>query len=134
MIATLLVAGLALQAQPVGWFVPDEKDVHFQVIAKVDGEKDWPFVAERGRLVCVSMTPGPAVMFVPDGEGDDERPLILDVNPYGMLINNMGRTKPGLLPYGGKLEELIRRVAPFVAMGHMLCKQKDGPAVPGSEL
>ena len=134
MIATLLVAGLALQAQPVGGLIPDEKDLHFQVITKADGEKDWPFVAARGKLVCISLISGPAVMFVPDGKGDDEQPLMLDVNPYGMVINNMGMKKSALLPYGGKLEELIRRVAPFVAMGHMLCKQKDGPAVPGSEL
>jgi hypothetical protein len=29
---------------------------------------------------------------------------------------------------------LIRRVAPFVAMGQMLCKHKDSLVVPGSEL
>ena len=31
-------------------------------------------------------------------------------------------------------EELIRRIAPFAPMGNVLCKQKNGPNVPGGEL
>jgi hypothetical protein len=132
MIGALLAVAIAGQPVPAGWFEPGMEDVHFQTIKKSEGEKDWPFVASSGKLLCVSMVPGPVVAFIADGSAEKDRPLLLDANPYNMMIQNWG-LKNVLLPYD-KPEELIKRIAPFVAMGHMLCKQKNGPGVPGGEL
>ncbi|CAN7687376.1 hypothetical protein [Rhizobium sp. LjRoot254] len=130
MIGALPAAGLMIQ--PAGFVVPDASDVRFQAISRANGEKDWPFVADSGKLACVRMFPGPVVVFIPDGAAAKDRGVILDANPYAMMINNWG-VKNVLLPYD-KPEELIRRIAPFVAQGRMLCKHNDGPVVPGAEL
>ena len=130
MIGVVLAASVMLQ--PVGTFVPDASDVRMQKIARVEGESGWPFVADRGTLACVRAFPKSVVLFVPDGSQEDERGVLLDANPYAMMINNWGM-KNVLLPYKTP-EELIKRIAPFVAQGLMLCKQEDGPVVPGAEL
>jgi hypothetical protein len=131
MIATLLAAALSVQPELVRATVPRGNGARVQAIAKGQGDKDWPFVADGGKLVCVPALPQPVVFFMPDGDGIS-RPFLLDVNPYWMLLYDMG-LKNVLLPYD-KPEELIRRIAPFVAMGHTLCEQKKSPTVPGGEL
>jgi hypothetical protein len=130
MIGTLLAAGLMIQ--PASGIFPDASDVRIQTIAKADGETGWPFVAKSGKLICVRMFPKSAVAFIPDEGPGTKDGVILDVNPYAMMMNNWAAKKP-LLPYDTP-EELIKRIAPFVAQGLMLCKQDNGPVVPGAEL
>ncbi|MGV3552305.1 hypothetical protein [Rhizobium sp.] len=132
-----MMAGIALAAtmllEPVAWPFPDEKDVRLQDIQRQPGEKDWPFVADKGRLACVEVLGEKTIFFVPDGHDGTEKILNLDVNVFNMAIQNIG-VKDVLAPYATP-EELIARIAPFVAQGQMLCEQKDSPIlVPGSEL
>lgn len=131
MIGALVALGLAFQSQPAGWLEPESKDFRVQAIKKADGEKDWPFVATSGKLVCVPHWDDKLVMFVPDSGPDLDRGFLLHMNLFAMWSNNIG-LKGVLLPYKTP-EELIKRIAPFVAMGQMLCKQDKGP-VPGGEL
>jgi hypothetical protein len=130
MIGVLLAAGLMIQ--PAGGFLPDASDVRVQAIAKANGESGWPFVAKSGRLVCVRMYPKSVVSFIPDEGPATREGVILDVNPYAMMMNNWATYKP-LLPVASP-EEMVKRIAPFVAQGLMLCEHKDGPVVPGAEL
>jgi hypothetical protein len=130
MMGMLLAASLSLQ--PAGWLEPDASDFHIQVITKAEGEQDWPFVATSGKLACVQHWDDKLVMFIPDGRPDLDRGFLLHMNLFAMWTNNIG-LKDVLVAYKTP-EELIRKIAPFVAMGHMLCKQNKGPIIPGGEL
>ena len=130
-VAALLITLQA--AQPVNDLIPQPSDVRFQKIRKAAGEKDWPFVLEEGVLSCVLSAGRPQVYFFRPLEGKFQRPFLLDVNLLSMGIVNLGM-QGVLAPYDDP-EQLIARIAPFVAQGHMLCEQKDSPVfVPGSEL
>jgi hypothetical protein len=128
-----LAAFLLMQPVPVDLLGLDEEDFRFQTIERQRGEKDWPFVAGKGQLGCVMTLGQKSVFFIPDGRDDLNRAFLLDVNLLGMAIQNIGM-KDVLAPYKTP-EELIARIAPFVAQGRMLCDQKDSPViVPGAEL
>ena len=118
--------------QPVNELFPTPGDFRFQPIRKTEGEKDWPFVREEGRLACVMSLGKPIVYFFPPYDGTKQRPFVLSVNLVEMGLTNFGMS--GVLTPYDSYEELITRIAPFIAMGQMLCKYKDGPVVPGSEL
>ena len=118
--------------EQTGYFLPEKGDFRLQKIQKVEGEQDWPFVANDGTLLCATIMGQPKVYFVPSAPFHHNRALILDVNAFAMILSNIGMND-ALAPYKTP-EELIRRIAPFVAMGNLLCKQKNGPNVPGGEL
>lgn len=133
MIGAAVASLLSLQpAIPVRHFLPGPGDVRFQAIRRVKGERDWPFIADEGRLACVMSMGHPVVMFLPSADGEKHRPFLLDYNLYNMMFINIGITDV-LRPYD-KPEELAERLAGFVTQGQMLCKYNDGPVVPGSEL
>lgn len=128
-----LAAALLMQPVPAEWQFPDAEDVRFQDIQRQAGEKDWPFVATKGRLACIKVLWEKTIFFIPEGHDGVSKMLNLDVNVFNMAIQNIG-VKDVLAPYASP-EELIARIAPFVAQGRMLCDQKDSPIlVPGSEL
>jgi hypothetical protein len=130
-----LGAGLmmSMQAlQPVSDIFPAPENFCVQTIRRVEGEKDWPFVTSEGRLACVYSIGQPLVYFFALRDGNHLAPVVLDVNPLSLVIQSVGRKDVFLK--AATPEELVTRIAPFVAMGHMLCKQKSGPVVPGNEL
>jgi hypothetical protein len=130
MLGMLVAVGLTLQ--PAGWLEPGIDEFRVQPIQKIEAEGGWPFVATSGKLVCVPFWDDKLVYFVPDGREDLDRGFALNANIFAMWGSNIGLTDV-LLPYKTP-EELITRIAPFVAMGHMLCKQNKGPMIPGGEL
>lgn len=128
-----LAAALLMQPFPAGLLVPDIDDFRFQRIERQKGEKNWPFLAEKGLLGCVWWIDERMVVFVPEGTRvDPALAFVLDVNLIKMAIANIAAENV-LAPYASP-EELIARIAPFVAQGHMLCKHNEGPVVPGAEL
>lgn len=133
MIGALLAAGLMAQpAVPVSDFFPRTEDVRLQKIHRVEGEKDWPFVADDGELACVMSMGRPVVMFIPATSHGGHRPYVLDFNVFNMVMFNIGMTD--VLRHVDKPEDIIPRIARFVIQGQMLCKYNDGQVVPGSEL
>lgn len=133
MVGATLTAVMLMQPVPVDMLGSDGDDFRFQSIERQKGEKDWPFVADKGQLGCFMSLGEKAVVFIPEGRDDLNRAFFLDVNLLNMAVQNLGM-KDVLAPYKSP-EELIARIAPFVAQGQMLCKQKDSPViVPGAEL
>jgi hypothetical protein len=133
MIGWTVGLALAMQTlQPVNTASSLVGDFKFYTIRKAEGEKDWPFVDNEGRLACVTSLGQTLVYFFPTSAGKQKGEVVLDVNPISVVTQYIGR-KDVFLPAKSP-EELIKRIAPFVAMGQMLCKQNKGPVVPGSEL
>lgn len=145
MAAALLASGIAAlpAANERSWLhVPHESEVRLQVIRKQDREATWPFAAETGYLTCVyalgqkivGFTPGvEALEFDGDDKTDDDPPLMfLSTNPVDLLVARM--TQGALLAPMDGLEEMVRRIAPFVEMGKALCDQPQGAELSGGEL
>jgi hypothetical protein len=130
MIGTLLATGLIIQS--AGGPLPVASSLGELAIAKADSRDSWPFVARSGKLVCMPRIPRPAVFFYPDEGPATKNGILLDFNPYGLMLNNWTTGKP-LLPYSSP-EELNKRIAPFIAQGLELCRNNDSPVVPGAEL
>ena len=133
MVGAALAAAMLMQPVPVDLLGFGEEDFRFQTIERQKGEKDWPFVADKGQLGCFTAVGKKAVIFIPEGRDDLNRAFFLDVNLFDMAVQNIGMQNV-LAPYKTP-GELIARIAPFVAQGQMLCDQKDSPViVPGAEL
>lgn len=123
----------AAAAVPAGNFIPEAKDFRSQKIAKMQGEKDWPFVAEKGLLLCALSLTTKMVYFV--GEQDDGKqdyPFAIDTDMMAVAIVNMGRAS-ALRPFDN-FEQLLKRLSPFVSMGRRLCDQPAGTALPENSL
>ena len=129
MIGALLAAGLTIQ--PASGSQADVFTVREKAIAKTEDESGWPFVAKSGKLACMPWTPRPGIFFYPDEGPAKETGIVLDFNPYGLMLNNWTTGKP-LLPYGSP-EELNRRIAPYIAKGLALCEKQEGRVAPDSE-
>ncbi len=153
-----MMAGVAFSAAlaltPVagerGWLhVPEPEEFRFQTVRKQDKEADWPFIAESGKLGCVFILGDRAVAFVPDEEDptetpdddpghaefmEDEEPSIvmLASDPVGLMFT-MATGRSALKPVKSP-EELLTRIAPFIALGRKLCDQPQGSELPGGEL
>lgn len=129
-------------AMPAG-FLPEENDVRFQVIEQQAGEKDWPFLASKGRLSCVPSLGFKVVLFFPWVEDDDEGsdgfaleagkrgPVIVTTDPIQLWTDVEGKA---LLQPGMTIEDKIRRMAPYVSLGKKLCDQPDWTNLGPSEL
>lgn len=129
--------GVSLAVTPVA----DDKGIwgfdgfRFQKIQKMAGEKEWPFTASKGTMVCIMMGVQPTVYFIPDEEegGEDlSRAFLISENVMMMSMVNMGMTGI-LLPYDN-FEQLIMRISPYVETGRKLCKQPVGTLLPETEL
>lgn len=129
-----LLAALVMSAgvEPTSALLPDSNDVRIQKIARMPGEKDWPFVAQSGRIYCLRMWGSEKVYFIPDGEFKHHRAFHLTTNMTQMTLVNYGMNDV-LVPMK-RASEVVERIRPFVEQGHMLCKYNEGPVVPGSEL
>lgn len=103
-----------------------------QHIVRQAGEKDWPFIADGGRLICNETLGKKRVYFMPDGRKEFRYFILLDTNMFQMTVVNFGKNDV-LVPMA-KASEIVERIRPFVEQGKMLCKHNEGPVVPGSEL
>jgi hypothetical protein len=120
-------------AVPVGSIVPEAKDFRSQKIAKMQGEKDWPFVAEKGLLLCAPSLADKMVYFVGEKEdGEQDYPFAIDTDMMAVAIVNMGRAS-ALRPFDN-FAQLLTRLSPFVAMGKRLCDQPAGSVLPENSL
>jgi hypothetical protein len=135
-----MMAALALSASIVGAvpaadgnFIPGVKDFRSQEIHRGRGEKEWPFVADRGLLLCAPSWKDRLVYFVPkDAEGASGHPFALPDNMMLLAMVNMGR-KSVLQPYDS-FEQLLQRLFPYIAMGKRLCDQPAGAKLQDSAL
>ncbi|MGL4490566.1 MAG: hypothetical protein ACRCU5_14100 [Rhizobiaceae bacterium] len=129
-------------ALPAG-FLPEADDVRFQVIERQASEKDWPFLADKGRLMCVPSFGLRIVMYMPwadDDEGGiegfamDENALkiaVVSTDPIQLMTDFEGGS---LLQPDMTIEDKIRRMAPYVTLGKKLCDQPKGATIGPSEL
>jgi hypothetical protein len=102
------------------------------VIRKAETEHEWAFSINEGTLTCVQVGADRFVFFAeiltPDevGEiGDMKLPrsVVVTTNPFALLATIEDRE---LYAPWDSLETLVRRLAPFEAMGAKLCDgQKD---------
>jgi hypothetical protein len=133
-------------ATPMGLpasFLPGAEDVRFQVIERQASEKDWPFLADKGRLACVPSFGLRVVIFMPWVEENDggiegfaveenaNRVAIVSADPLQLWGDIEG--KPLLQP-NMSMEEKIRRMGPYVTLGKKLCDQPKGAIIGPSEL
>lgn len=132
--AALAALLLAASDEKSFFHLPGEGDFRFQTIAKAENEKDWPFAAAEGYLACVWSTGQRQVYFV-DKQAlvvGDPRTLAISSDPFQLAFINLG--KGHLFAPNGGLEDLIRRVAPFVQLGQQLCDQPRGTEIGPGEL
>ena len=129
----LLAAAVAIAPLPVSTLVPEVQDFRVQAIAKAQGEENWPFVADKGMLLCAPVIGDKAVYFVAEKEdGGQEAPVVLNINPMTMAVVNLGKTK--VFRAFSTVDELMNRLYPYITMGKRLCDQPAGTVVPESSL
>jgi hypothetical protein len=128
-----LLIGLLLGAGvlPASDVIPEAGDFRFQSIRKAANEKEWPFKATSGKLVCTKVLGKKAVYFIPQ-DVEQVRAFHIDIDLFSMSLINLGLT--GILAPYANPEQLVQRIAPFVTMGQRLCDQEPGTVVPDTEL
>lgn len=143
---TMLAATIAAVAAPLvlanekGMLhVPDVSEVRLQTISRSDNETEWPFSVASGMLACVWSGGRKVVSFIetpddPDDEHDapSGRHVIVSANPFELTFLNIS-SRELFLP-ADTVETLIKRVAPFEALGQRLCDQPQGTIVGPGEL
>jgi len=133
MIAHLLSVSMTLAGfKPASDLWPESKDLRMQTITRQAGEKDWPFVANSGRLICTKVWGKENVYFAAEGRKEFKYFILLDTNMFQMTVVNFGKNDV-LVPMA-KASEIVARIRPYVEQGKMLCKHNNGPVVPGAEL
>jgi hypothetical protein len=139
--ATLaLVLLLASFQTEAGALLPEPEDFRSQKIERQAGEADWPFVEQKGLLMCVKIFGIKHVQFHP-GELDeyafDEDPLVdpaivnVTTDPIQLWTDPVANEH--LVP-GMTIEEKIRRMGPYVTFGKKLCDQPKGAMIGPGEL
>ncbi len=119
--------------------VPEASEVRLQTISRSDNEAEWPFSVASGLLACVWSGGRKVVSFIetPDDSDDEHeatpgRHVIVSANPFELTFLNIS-SRDLFLP-ADTVETLIRRVAPFEALGQRLCDQPQGTIVGPGEL
>jgi hypothetical protein len=129
----LVASALSWSPQAVSNVVPEAGDFRVQEIRRSKGEDNWPFIAEKGLLMCAPSLNQRLVYFVPvNADGEDEYPINIDANLMSMAIVNIGRGD-AFRPYDD-FEQLAKRLSPYVTMGKRLCDQPAGTVLPESSL
>ncbi len=133
--ALAVAAPLMLAADERGMFHFPRTEGAFR-LQKIErkGEREWPFAATSGHLMCVWVFGQKVVYFAetPADEHDEPRVLVVSTNPFDLMVVNAGNSAM-FTPYDG-LEQLIVRLAPFESLGRRLCDQPRGTEVGPSEL
>lgn len=121
--------------------VPDARDIRVQTIEREARETEWPFSVERGMLACGWAGGQKITLFIEDtAEGEEPsdreaaqpRRLILAVNPFDLAVQNIG-FRDLFAPFDS-LEQLVRRVAPYLTIARRLCDQPPGTRLGHGEL
>ena len=136
--ATMAVAAPFVLTGEKGMFhLPQASEVRLQEINRVAHEDDWPFSVPSGFLACVWSGGRKTVSFVEKREhdGDDTpalRTVIISTDPFQVTLLNMANRD--LFQPMDSVETLIKRVAPFEALGQRLCDQPHGARIGDGEL
>ena len=139
-LATLLGATAPAIADERSLFhMPNDNDFRHQNIAKGPNEQKWPFAETSGQIACAWILGAQAVYFIPESEiegeaaeDDNYRVLIVSTNVIEMMISNAAQ-RDLLLPMAS-LEEQIKRIAPYYALGLKLCDMQRGTVLGPAEL
>ena len=132
-LAAALPFSLAASDEQSFFHVPDEGDFRFQTVSRA-GNEDWPFAVDEGYLACVYLMGQRQVYFMEKGDEAEglDRALALSVDPFQLGFANFGQATR-FAPNSG-LEDLLRRIAPFVQVGRKLCDQPRGTTIGPGEL
>jgi hypothetical protein len=135
--ATLAVAAPLVLAGERGMFhFPDADEVRFQKISRAGNEQEWPFTVASGYLACVWSAGRRQVMFLEeqadDADATDRRLVFVSVNPFELTLGNMAHRD--LIVPVDSVETLVKRMAPFAALGERLCDQPQGSQIRQGEL
>ncbi|TGQ92394.1 hypothetical protein EN851_12475 [Mesorhizobium sp. M8A.F.Ca.ET.208.01.1.1] len=140
MMAQMAVAMPLMLAGEQGMFhFPTVAEVRLQPIARAGNEAGWPFSVDEGTLTCVWSGGQKVVMFFegrpPELDEDEDftpRGVIVTTDPLQLTLGNMANRD--LFRAAASVEERLRLVAPFMAMGQKLCDQPAGARVGHDEL
>jgi hypothetical protein len=132
--AYTLAATLALiSCAYAGGILPDPEDFRSQKIERHAGEADWPFVQQRGLLMCVKVFGIKQVLFHPgeleeyhfnDDPLTDPAIVIVTTDPISLWTDPAA--SENLVP-NMTIEEKIRRMAPYVTLGKSSAISRKGP-------
>jgi len=112
---------------------PGANDFRMQTITRAKSETDWPFLANKGLLVCAKVLLKPVVYFIgEDPDGEQSHPFAISTDMMEVALVNMGTT--GVLRPYDDFEQLLKRLVPYVSMGQRLCNQPPGTDLPDSAL
>lgn len=121
------------------FYMPSDDDFRHQNISKGPNEENWPFVEGSGQLTCAWIMGAKAVYFIPESEiegplaeDDNYRALIISTNPLDLMIANAAN-RDMMLPLL-TLEDQIKRIAPYYAIGLKLCDMQPGTFLGPAEL
>ena len=143
---TMLAATIAAVAAPFvladekGMLhVPDASEVRLQAISRSGNEAEWPFSVASGLLACVWSGGRRVVSFIEQPEDPDDehdappgRHVIVSANPFELTFLNISSRE--LFLQADTVETLVKRVAPFEALGLRLCDQTQGSTIGPGEL
>ena len=140
MMAEVAVAmPLVLAGEQGPFHIPSAREVRVQAISREDNETAWPFSVDDGLLACVWSGGHKVVMFFEKrpknlAEGEPFRPhgVIVTTDPLQLTLGNMANR--ALFKPAASVEERMRLVAPFAALGERLCDQPAGAHVGHGEL
>lgn len=118
---------------------PDLGDIRLQKISRSGNEVEWPFSIDTGTIACVWSAGKKVVTFLEEVEAPDDeheappgRYVIVSVNPFDLVFLNIANRD--LFVPADTVETLIKRVAPFAALGERLCDQPRGTTIGPAEL
>lgn len=123
-----LFAAISAGAWPTAAFSFPE-----MAISRAGAKHEWPFSVDEGTLVCVAVAGQRVVLFsepwrddVPQEFGNMTLPrsVVVSANPIALFASYEDRAL--YLPFDS-LETLIRRLAPFEAIGRRLCDEAAPP-------
>ncbi|MES0127195.1 hypothetical protein [Mesorhizobium sp. M0029] len=139
MVELAVAVPLVLAGEQDLFHFPSPDEVRTQPISRAGNEANWPFSIDAGILGCVWSGGQKVVIFMenrPSGLGEDDtfdaRSVIVTTDPFQLTIGNMAYRE--LFRPAASVEERIRLVAPFAAMGQRLCNQPAGAHVGHGEL
>ena len=140
MMAEMAVAMPLVLAGEQGLFhFPSPDEVRTQPISRAEHEAGWPFSIDDGILTCVWSGGRKIVLFfegrpsdLDENEPFQPRGVIVTTDPVQLTLGNMANRQ--LFRPAASVEERIRLVSPFVALGQRLCDQPAGAHVGHGEL
>ena len=137
----MLAVPFVLAGEQDFFHLPRVEDVRLQSIEREERETEWPFSVERGTLACGWAGGQKIALFIEEEPDDGDSPgggtsqprrLLLSVNPFDLAVQNIG-FRDLFAPFDS-IEELIRRVAPYVTTARRLCDQPPGTRLGHGEL